>query len=493
MVNSDINGDGARNDRAYVFDPSTVADTAISNGMNRLMSSAPDRVVSCLKEQFGGAAERNSCRNSWNQTLDFRASIRPNLPTLQRRMTISLDGRNALTGLDQLINGSDNMKGWGESRGADANLLEVRGFDQATKSFKYTVNEGFGQTRRGPNSLRSSFSVTLSARVQVGGQPGQTNRGFGQVGGFGGGPGGGGGGRGGAGGFGGGQGGFGGGFDVGALMQGMTNGSMNIDSILGTQLQNPIKTLIALKDSLKLTPENVAALQPISDSLQAKINKHVATMRPVAEEIVGNVIANRATGAAAAANPQAAQQQMMQQLQQRIQPEINNGRTEATAALSQASSALGPDVWGRIPNNLKLAGPPQGGRNAGFNAVGLLDRMLVNPIPVLLGMKDTLQLTPEQVTQIEAISAPITDLMLKARTDLGKKFDNVQGPQMGQVFQEVQPQIDAARKKATEALKAVEKVLTSEQWKKVPAAVKDPFTNTQMPGGGGRGPGRGGE
>ncbi|MEO5510522.1 MAG: TonB-dependent receptor [Longimicrobiales bacterium] len=490
LVNSDINGDGARNDRAYVFDPSAVGDTAISNGMTRLLASAPGRVVSCIEAQFGGAAERNSCRNSWTQTLDFRASIRPNLPTLQRRMTISIDGRNALTGLDQLINGANNLKGWGEGQRADANLLEVRGFDQATKSFKYTVNEGFGQTNRGPNALRSAFSLTISARVAVGGQPNQANRGFGQVGGFGGGfgGGGGGGGRGGEGGFGGGQGGFGGagGFDVGALIQSMAGGSMNVDSILGGQLKNPVKVLIALKDSLKLTPENVAALKPISDSLQFKINKHIAAMRPVAEEIIGSVIANRATGAAAAANPQAAQQQMMQQLQQRIQPEITNGRAEATAALNQASLALGPDVWGRIPNNLKLAGPPQGGgRNGGFNAVGLLDRMLVNPIPVLLSMKDTLKLTAEQVTQIEAISEPITDLMLKARTDIGKKFDNVQGAQLGQVFQEVQPQIDAARKKATDALKAVQKVLTPEQWKRVPAAVKDPFTNMQMPGMGG--------
>jgi hypothetical protein len=165
-----------------------------------------------------------------------------------------------------------------------------------------------------------------------------------------------------------------------------------------------------------------------------------------------------------------------------------------TAALNAASTALGPDVWGRIPSDLKLVAPVagQGGRGA-FNAVGLLDRQLVNPIPVLLGMKETLKLTPEQVTQIEAISAPIDALMLKTRADLGKKFDNVQGPQMGQVFQEVQPQIDAARKQAAAALKAVQKVLTSEQWKMLPDRVKDPFS--QPAGGpGGRGPGgRGGD
>jgi hypothetical protein len=109
-------------------------------------------------------------------------------------------------------------------------------------------------------------------------------------------------------------------------------------------------------------------------------------------------------------------------------------------------------------------------------------------------MKETLKLTPEQVTQIEAISSPIDALMLKTRADLGKKFDNVQGPQMGQIFQEVQPQIDAARKQAQAALKAVQKVMTSEQWKQLPDRVKDPFSQpVGGPGGGGRGPGGGGE
>lgn len=500
IVNSDINGDGARNDRAFVFDPSAIADSSIANGMTRLLANAPGRVVSCLEEQRGGIADRNSCRNSWTQSLSFRASIRPNLPTLQRRMTISIDGANVLTGLDQLFNGTDNMKGWGEGQRGDATLLEVRGFNPTTRSFIYTVNEGFGQTRRGPTALRKSLTLTLRARVAIGGQPGQNNRGFGQMGGFGGGPGGGGGGRGGDGGFGGGggggqgsfgggQGGF-GGFNIGALL----GANVNIDSMIASQFKNPVAPIIALKDSLKLTPENVAALKPISDSMDIKIRRHIAKIRPVAEEIIGRSIADRATGSAAAVN-QNSQQQMQQQLQTSIQPEINNGREESTLALQQAATAVGPDVWGRIPSNLKIAAAPAGGgRGAGgFNAVGLLDRMLVNPIPVLLAMKDSLKMTPEQVTQIEAISAPLNDAMLKARTDIGKKFDNLPPQQMGQVFGEVQPAIDAARKQGQNALKAVQKVLTSDQWKMLPDRIKDPFSNMQMPGmgGGGRGPGGG--
>ncbi|HUF49763.1 MAG TPA: TonB-dependent receptor, partial [Longimicrobiales bacterium] len=188
MVDRDINGDGARNDRAFVFDPSAAGDTAIANGMSRLLANVPGRVADCIESQLGSIADRNSCRSPWSQSMDFRLSLRPNLPTLQRRLTVSVDGRNALTGLDQIINGKDDMKGWGGGQRPDANLLLARGFDAQTNSFIYQVNEGFGQTRRGPQGMRPPFSLTISARLMVGGQPGNSNRGFGGgFGGFGGG------------------------------------------------------------------------------------------------------------------------------------------------------------------------------------------------------------------------------------------------------------------------------------------------------------------
>src|SRR5207244_13335513 len=38
LVGSDINGDGARNDRAFLFDPATATDTAVANGMRALLA-----------------------------------------------------------------------------------------------------------------------------------------------------------------------------------------------------------------------------------------------------------------------------------------------------------------------------------------------------------------------------------------------------------------------------------------------------------------------
>jgi hypothetical protein len=168
MVDRDVNGDGLRNDRAFVFHPASAPDSILAAGMTRLLEVAPGRVRRCLEAQLGGIAERNSCRNGWTQSLNFRVNARPELPRLDRRLTITADVRNVLTGLDVLIHGREDMRGWGEGQRADANLLEVQGFDHAGRTFRYAVNEGFGQDRRGPNAFRNAFSVTLSGRFTLG-------------------------------------------------------------------------------------------------------------------------------------------------------------------------------------------------------------------------------------------------------------------------------------------------------------------------------------
>jgi hypothetical protein len=201
IVQRDINGDGVANDRAFVFDPGATADTSVANAMGRLLDDVPGRIRSCLEDQFGSIAERNSCRLGWSQSLDMRVSVRPPLPTLGRRVTLQADLRNVLSGLDQLFHGS-NVKGWGETQQIERQLLYPRAFDPLTNSFVYEVNEGFGQTRRGQGAIRSVFAIRLQANISVGGQ--RDNQGFraplafGGFGGFGG-DGGGRGGRGGGG------------------------------------------------------------------------------------------------------------------------------------------------------------------------------------------------------------------------------------------------------------------------------------------------------
>jgi hypothetical protein len=521
IVNRDINGDGAsRNDIAYVFDPRSTADTSIANGMSRMLDNVPGRIADCIESQFGKIAERNSCRNGWTQNLSFRANFRPNLPQvgLGRRLTLSLNATNVLNGLDQLFNGADNLKGWGEASNSDANLLEVRGFNAATKTFQYQVNENFGQTRRGVS--RRAFTLNLSGRILIGGQPFQNNRGFGQQGmmiaaGLGGGPGGpGGDGEGRGGGPGGGLG------DLGPLLRAGPNA--NVDSLIMTSvLPNPVIGVIALKDSLKLLPEQVTKLETLAATLSQQLEPRRTALSKVAKELdlaslsaqFQQNTANRGNaggggggrggrgggdfgGGGGGGNPAAnIDPRIMQRIALEVSPAIEGGRRDVTATMTLVQQTLSAEQWTKVPTRLRnVAGAGRGGRGGGggFNAVGMIDRMLVSPIPVLLSLKDSLKLTPEQVTQIEAISKTVDEKLTKSRTDLGKRFEGVAPDQQGRIFQEVQPQLNASRKEVTDALKLIEKILTPDQWKQVPERIKNPFANQQQgPGGGRRGGGPG--
>src|SRR3989442_1617775 len=98
IVGSDINGDDAKNDRAFIFNPALTADTAIANGMQALLAAAPSPIRSCLRRQLGGIAARNSCTGPWQASLDLQVNWRPQWFGLDRRLTMSLLTVNLLGG-----------------------------------------------------------------------------------------------------------------------------------------------------------------------------------------------------------------------------------------------------------------------------------------------------------------------------------------------------------------------------------------------------------
>jgi hypothetical protein len=471
MVNQDINGDGMRNDRAYIFDPQATADASIAIAMDRLLTTVPGKVRSCLQDQIGTIAERNSCRNGWTESLDLRLNVRPNLPRLERRLTMSLDARNVLTGLDQLLHGADGMKGWGEGQRADMNLLEVHAFDAATNSFVYEVNEGFGQTRRGPNAFSNGFSITISGRIAIGGQALLSNRGFGAI------PVGMLGGSGPGGGFDGMRGeragfadmaGFdGGGFrELAALVRAGIDG-MGIDSLLASTLMNPLQGILALRDTIGLSAQQLERVQLISDSLQVKLDVRQETLARVLQSIDFSALtAMRAQGGGAPMH--------VQQLQADVQPQLEGARRDNEAALRLVQDVLTREQWQSLPEGMRRGQRPAGGAR-GFNALGMLDRMLANPLPVLLELKDSLSLTADQVTRIEVVSDALQEKLASRRSDLGKRLDNLPGREQARAFQELQPEISAAREQVQSALQDVARILTLEQWSRVPDAIRNPF------------------
>ena len=168
MVATDINGDGYANDRAFIYDPSKVADSSLSAGMKSLLATAPGSVRSCLEKQLGTIAGRNSCEAPWYTTLSLRISLVSQAMKIPDRATVSLGIANPLTGIDALVHGSNNLHGWGAPSLADPNLLFVRGFDPSTNQYEYTVNPRFGANRQATAALIAPTQFTLDVKVDVG-------------------------------------------------------------------------------------------------------------------------------------------------------------------------------------------------------------------------------------------------------------------------------------------------------------------------------------
>ncbi|MES1259074.1 MAG: hypothetical protein ABUL71_00670, partial [Gemmatimonadota bacterium] len=166
IVSGDVNGDGSRgNDRAYIFNPATTSDTAVANGITRLLSTTSGNAKSCLEAQLGKIAERNSCKGTWTPSLGLQVNYRPGL--FDRRLSLQIRGLNLLGGLDQLINGDAGYKCWTGCR-PDATLLTVKGFDPTTNQFKYSVNSRFGNTSGSATATRAPFQIYLGMQYAIG-------------------------------------------------------------------------------------------------------------------------------------------------------------------------------------------------------------------------------------------------------------------------------------------------------------------------------------
>ncbi|MGI9089581.1 MAG: Spy/CpxP family protein refolding chaperone, partial [Gemmatimonadaceae bacterium] len=288
IVGGDINGDGARNDRAFLFDPANAADPAVASAIQGLLASAPSRVRDCLTAQLGQVAGRNSCRGPWTPSLDLQANFRPSGFNLNRKMMFSLIGSNVLAGLDQLFHGSD-LHGWGQFNRADPTLLYVRGFNQATQSFVYDVNGRFGSNSASRSAYRQPFVLALQARLTLGPDPRDRFR---------------------------------------QIFAARTDSS----TLAAAAVMNPITQIVQMRDTLKLTDDQVAKLTVISDTLAARAQAVAMAIRAEVQK-------------KGAGDPQA--------IMAIIRPRIVEGRQALTAALTGAKSILTPEQWTQVPDSIK--------------------------------------------------------------------------------------------------------------------------------------------
>jgi hypothetical protein len=168
LVGGDVNGDGVANDRAFVFDPARATDPAFATAMRSLLGGSSRTTRACLERQLGASAARNSCEGPWTAALNMNLAL-PGIALGERfrRFNFGLNFTNPLGGLDQLLHGSDNLRGWGTPATPDPVLYTVRGFDPATNRFRYEVNPRFGTTSPSINTLRAPFRVSLDMNIDI--------------------------------------------------------------------------------------------------------------------------------------------------------------------------------------------------------------------------------------------------------------------------------------------------------------------------------------
>jgi len=311
LVGSDINGDGARNDRAFVFDPATAPDPSVATAMSALLATAPPAVRDCLRRQLGHVAGRNSCTGPWQPALDFQINWRPAYFGPARRLTVSVLTVNLLGGLDQWLHGAANLHGWGFAAAPDPVLLYVRGFDPVAQRFSYGVNGRFGATAGANGGVTVPFQIAIQVHLIVGaippsrrvrallGEPGAP----------------------GAGGGGGGGGGV----------------PTDFAGRLAQILPNPIPAILGYRDSLRLTAGQVTWLQAVSDSLDAAIR------------VVSDSLQAESRRAGGRADPTA--------LYDRLRLKLAEGRRLIRHALEAAQRTLTPHQWAGLPDAVKTPAP----------------------------------------------------------------------------------------------------------------------------------------
>ena len=169
IVQGDVNGDGRGGDRAFLPDPSNTTDANLAAGIRSLQANGSGVAQACIATTIAHPGERNACRGSWTRTMSASWTPPQNFSNKSwwNRVSMTLFANNVLAGVDQLVHGSDNMRGWGGVSSPDPVLLVPRSFDAANGRFRYDVNPRFAETRPSRLNLRDPFRLTLDVTVRL--------------------------------------------------------------------------------------------------------------------------------------------------------------------------------------------------------------------------------------------------------------------------------------------------------------------------------------
>jgi hypothetical protein len=317
MVAADINGDGAANDQAYVFDTETLP------GLAELLQTTSSGARACLEQQVGRVAERNSCLGPWQGSLEFQLNYRPGFWGLRHRVSVSLTTVNLLHGVDQLLHGADGLKGWGMQTRPDDQLLFVSGFDPTRQQFQYAVNERFGASNPQQQAFRQPFQIGIQIRATFGPDRGRdallamrgAGRGAGMGGGF-------------------------GGAGIGGRPGAGRGGFTPADFVdrFRTLLVNPAELVLEQVDSLGLTHDQIDRLVVLRDSLAAVNDSLAADLQQQVEGAAG---------------------QDVQALLGLIRPKMQEAQQNVRRSLDAVKAVLTEAQWKQLPERVRRLGEQQ--------------------------------------------------------------------------------------------------------------------------------------
>jgi hypothetical protein len=125
-----------------------------------------------------------------------------------------------------------------------------------------------------------------------------------------------------------------------------------------------------------------------------------------------------------------------------------------------------------------INGPRRGGAGGlgrNFDLRTIVNRVAPNPVATMLEMKDTLQLTAEQITRLQAIADSLNAKNDTLITVVEAQIAKGQGGgDLAAIFPAIQPRLQEARNNYLAAVKSAQGVLTREQWQKLPEQVRNP-------------------
>ncbi len=176
VVDGDLNGDGIDdNDRPFIY---AASDLPLASAGSE--SEAEERALyqsilddnSCLADQVGSYAGRNSCTGPWINRLDLKLS-KEFTTFAGQRAELQLDFFNVANGIGRLFCSTEDQEadpfsgacGWGRITTVTGDeVYSVGSFDRGNRTYSYRVQDDFGEEATLGSNLLLQFQMQIGFR-----------------------------------------------------------------------------------------------------------------------------------------------------------------------------------------------------------------------------------------------------------------------------------------------------------------------------------------